>query len=96
MSVAQLRDLNQLNGNALQLGQTLQVAAGSSDLITVAASSAAAPRTQQYQYVVQRGDTLYSIARKFGLDHQDLRRWNDERKLARLQPGNRVTLVVGI
>jgi lipoprotein NlpD len=28
------------------------------------------------QYLVRRGDTLYTIAFRFGLDHRDLARWN--------------------
>ena len=29
------------------------------------------------EYVVQRGDTLFSIARRFGVNHNDIQRWND-------------------
>jgi lipoprotein NlpD len=39
---------------------------------------AAAPReAKDGVYTVQRGDTLYSIALAFGVDHRDLARWND-------------------
>lgn len=45
------------------------------------------------QYVVQTGDTAYSIARKFGVAYRDLARWNDARQLQRLQPGHKVLIV---
>lgn len=44
-------------------------------------------------YVVQRGDTVFSIARKFGVRHTDIQRWNDADTLSRLQPGQRVRVM---
>ena len=44
------------------------------------------------EYVVQRGDTLFSIARRFGVNHNDIQRWNDSRQLSRLQPGQKVRI----
>jgi lipoprotein NlpD len=38
-------------------------------------------------YTVQRGDTLYSIALAFGVDHRDLARWNNLVDPAALQLG---------
>jgi lipoprotein NlpD len=38
-------------------------------------------------YVVQRGDTLYSIALAFGQDYRDLARWNGLQDPSRLQVG---------
>jgi membrane-bound lytic murein transglycosylase D len=53
------------------------------------AAPAAAPRAVPVEYVVQKGDTLFSIARKFGVRHTDIR---DEAALRRhgLVPGQRV------
>jgi membrane-bound lytic murein transglycosylase D len=42
--------------------------------------------------MVQRGDTVYSIARRFGVNHADIQRWNDANQLTRLQPGQRVRI----
>jgi membrane-bound lytic murein transglycosylase D len=39
---------------------------------------------------VQRGDTVFSIARKFGVAHTDILRWNNPEQLANLQPGQKV------
>jgi lipoprotein NlpD len=41
-----------------------------------AATLPAAREAKDGQYVVQRGDTLYSIALAFGQDYRDLARWN--------------------
>src|SRR5512134_1287710 len=38
-------------------------------------------------YTVQRGDTLYSIALAFGVDHRALARWNDLTDPAQLRVG---------
>jgi lipoprotein NlpD len=49
-----------------------------------------APVTREAQdgnYVVQRGDTLYSIALAFGQDYRDLARWNGLDDPSRLQVG---------
>jgi membrane-bound lytic murein transglycosylase D len=63
----------------------------------------AAPRTQKVSasksadarvisYRVQRGDTLYSIARRFDVDMVALKRWNNISGKRGLQSGTRVTI----
>lgn len=52
-----------------------------------AATPPAAREAQDGQYVVQRGDTLYSIALAFGQDYRDLARWNGLDDPSRLQVG---------
>lgn len=49
-------------------------------------------RTPEY-YVVQRGDTLYSIAFRYGLDFRGLASANDVRGGATIYPGQRLRLV---
>lgn len=98
LSVAELKTINGLNGNKLHLGQVLQLknrqvaqfatAANVSAVSSTSHKAAAIPT----EYVVQRGDTLYSIARRFGLDHNDIQRLNDVKKLNRLQPGQVVKI----
>lgn len=45
------------------------------------------------EYVVRQGDTVFSIARRFGVNHRDIVRWNGASLVARLQPGQRVKIV---
>lgn len=51
-------------------------------------SGALRPQT----YTVQRGDSLYSIASSYGLDWQNLARWNHVRPPYRIEVGQRLTL----
>ena len=63
ISVDELRRINNLNSNLLSVGQTLRVV-GSAD-------------TNNDIYIVQPGDTLYSIALRYGLDANQLRNYNN-------------------
>jgi membrane-bound lytic murein transglycosylase D len=58
-----------------------------------AGKTAAAKREpKQTSYTVRRGDTLYSIAQRFDVDLDDLRRWNGISSKNHLQPGDRLTI----
>ena len=81
---AELKTRNRLDSDALHLGQTLTLNGTS--------SPAAAPKEVRKEYVVQKGDTLFSIARKFNVEHSDLMKWNHDKQLARLMPGFKLTL----
>ncbi len=56
------------------------------------------PRAPSYSgpsppvYQVRRGDTLYSIAQRFGMDHRKLKRWNSIRAPASLEVGQKLRL----
>jgi len=45
------------------------------------------PEGSYYTYAVERGDTLYAIARRNGLNHHELARYNDIPTSATLYPG---------
>lgn len=81
---AELKTRNRLDSDALHLGQTL--------VLNGVSSPAAAPKEVRKEYVVQKGDTLFSIARKFNVEHSDLMKWNHDKQLARLMPGFKLTL----
>lgn len=63
---------NKLNGNALSKGQELRVASPFGSASGNSGSNAEIPNT----YTVQPGDTLYSIARKFGITVAELKKLN--------------------
>jgi membrane-bound lytic murein transglycosylase D len=98
MSVTDLRSLNSLPDDTVKLGQVLKVI-GTSSTALASATDSSALRPASYSrpaaavavdYVVQRGDTVFSIARKFGVSHTDILRWNNPEQLANLQPGQKV------
>ncbi|MFO7305287.1 MAG: peptidoglycan DD-metalloendopeptidase family protein [Gammaproteobacteria bacterium] len=62
------------------LAATLLVACGST------------PAQRPTTYVVKRGDTLYSIARRHGLDYRDIARWNGIGPDYLIYPGQRLKL----
>ncbi len=96
LSVAELKTLNRLDDEAIKLGQTLTVKGSASSAVASAKPvSKPEPRETRKEYVVQKGDTLFSIARKFNIDHDDLKKWNQTKSLARLQPGFKLTLWTG-
>ena len=53
LTVQELKDLNNLTSDTLQIGQVLQL------------KKESLPNTETAEYIVQKGDTLYAIATKF-------------------------------
>ncbi len=94
ITVAELKALNHLSDDVVKLGDVLKVRQVASNdtfkAVPVKTVSATPVRASRTEYTVQRGDTVFSIARRFGVNHTDLRRWNGGMKTARLQPGQRV------
>jgi membrane-bound lytic murein transglycosylase D len=82
VSIEALRTANNLRGNLLRVGQDLLIPI-SSRPITVAAvrtnyksSASIAQRGQPVIHRVRRGDTLYSIARRYNVMVHQLTKWN--------------------
>ena len=63
MSVQELKDLNKLTSNTLSIGQQLVVSEGNAGTLDT--------------YTVKAGDTLYSIANKYGLTVNELKQLNN-------------------
>ncbi|GIZ08104.1 LysM peptidoglycan-binding domain-containing protein [Flavobacterium sp. UMI-01] len=92
VSIAELTAWNDLNGSAIKLGTKLKV--GEKTTATeeeVAVVSTTPVVLKNIQYVVQKGDNLGSIAKKFGASLQELKQWN---KLASTTVAVGKTLVV--
>ncbi|MXR35734.1 lytic transglycosylase [Craterilacuibacter sinensis] len=103
MSVSELQALNGLDNTTLRLGQSLKISGTPILARPVPASSEAIAQLAQLdqpatfkkvsrEYVVQSGDTVFGIARKLGLNHADIQRWNDIGQQASLQPGQRLLI----
>jgi membrane-bound lytic murein transglycosylase D len=97
VSVAELRRINGLKGDRIAPGTRIALtAAGSSKTGDTAKPAAKAATTKGKgprvtRYTVKRGDTLYSIARQFKVDHKDLLRWNGAAAKG-LKPGQQLTI----
>lgn len=102
LTVAELKTLNNLSDDTVKLGQVLKVKSKASvmvasrsaqdDAVTQVAAIkpevALAAKAVPVEYVVQSGDTLFSIARKFGVRHTDVQ--SKSLRANHLTPGQRV------
>lgn len=61
-------------------------------VVPTQAASISSPVRQDSFYVVQRGDTLYSIALKYGVNPQELAEWNNIADPNAIIPGQRINL----
>jgi membrane-bound lytic murein transglycosylase D len=73
ITVADIQEWNKLTNTNVQLGASLQVA----KTPIVKEEVAVAPERKDIQYVVQKGDNLGNIAKKFGASLDDLKQWNN-------------------
>mgnify|MGYP002152373952 CR=1 FL=1 len=88
----QLRVWNTLGWNdLLHPGQTLLVSATAA---RVAASKAGSRPTTKMVYQVAPGDTLWGIGRRFAVETDQIRDWNDLDPNHVLRPGQKLTLLV--
>jgi membrane-bound lytic murein transglycosylase D len=96
ISVSTLLKANGLNNpKTLQIGQKIHIPSASGTptrLATTTSPKTDAGRIVQYQ--VKTGDTLWGIARKFGVSHQDLQAWNDLKGNAHIRPGDSLKVFV--
>lgn len=68
MSLAELRKVNGLKSDTIYVGQRLKVRGGS--------GSGGSRSSRPSSHTVASGDSLWSIARKYGVSVGDLQRWN--------------------
>jgi len=86
----QLAAMNKLKGNRLKPGQILLVEAAEAGASNP--DAAEKPVAQRKHYVVRKGDTLASIARKFEVATVDLQRWN-KLSSSRITPGHKLKIL---
>ncbi|GFM34739.1 lytic transglycosylase [Desulfovibrio subterraneus] len=94
VSLQTLMEANGLTAKSmLKVGQKLYVPDNSFKK-TVASRKQAEEVKKSIVYSVRRGESLWSIARKFGVSHQDVMRWNQLDKQSQLHPGDQIKLFV--
>lgn len=90
LSLASLYNMNPgIQEKAIYPGQILRVKGGEARV----AQTETKVIQESSIYVVQTGDSLWTIAQKFGLSSQDLTRWNPNIDPHSLRPGQRLALV---
>ena len=93
VTVDELKRQNRLSGNGVQVGQTLRVDAGKSSVAATpgpALVRVRAPAATPRVYTVRPGDSLFAIAVKFGVELEDLMRWNKLTGRTVIQPGLKI------
>ena len=83
MNVADLIESNNIKGNTIHTGQILKVAAAKG-------KQTAKASVQPVSYTVRQGDTLTDIARRFNVNVNDVRRWNNNS--SNIKPGQNIKL----
>lgn len=75
---------------ALRVGQKLFVPDAGSAQTRVATAKAETMRRELVSYEVRAGDSLWSIARRFGVTAVELRQWNKLAQNAQIRPGDQL------
>lgn len=92
MSLSQLVSANGIStSSVIQPGQTLRVVGGES-ASTVVKTNTASTRTSGGNYIVQPGDTLYSIARRSGMSLNTLLSINGLSQSSVIRPGQTLSV----
>ncbi len=92
-TVALLREVNRLSGSTIRAGDWLLIPVAHADF---ADRPPVRGVSQRVHYRVRKGDSLWHIARRFGVTTRDLVRWNKLSRDKYLQPGQRLTIHVDV
>jgi membrane-bound lytic murein transglycosylase D len=74
VTVEEIKEWNNLSNNSIQLGMSLQVAKNEEN---TKEELAIAPKMENVEYIVKKGDNLGSISKKYGSSVDDLKQWNN-------------------
>ncbi len=103
LSVSALRNINDIRGSFIRAGKTLivPIATESSDHYSLAAterlkkrraSSALKESGHRIEYQVKSGDSLWSIAKAYGVRSNKIARWNNMALRDPIKPGQKLVL----
>lgn len=77
VSVAEIKEWNNLSNTSIQLGVSLKVGKTEVDAKEELAVTATPTKIENVEYIVKKGDNLGNIAKKFGSTVEDLKQWNN-------------------
>lgn len=92
--VAMLREVNNIRGHFIRAGDTLMIPNSAAWRASLAMADTGRTGVRR-GYTVQRGDSLYLIANRFGVSIDDIIAWNALDPGRYLQPGQSLTLFLG-
>lgn len=90
VSTKDLQRWNKLSGQRLKIGQTL-VMQDNRKVTVASAANSKSDAGRATRYKVRKGDSLYTVAKRFNIEMQHLKSWNPRTGKA-LKPGQ--TLIV--
>ena len=78
MTVKELQDLNNLTSSALSVGQILNTNSSTTDTVAQVSNSKLPVKTaiSNKIHIVEKGETLYSISKKYDVSINDLQQLN--------------------
>lgn len=92
-SVSQLKSLNGMRSDRIRAGRTLILPGhAQSEVGSASLASRAAVAEGSVEYVIQKGDSLWSIARRFKVSQKELVAWNRISPDKYLQPGQKLKI----
>lgn len=91
VTVKQIMAANSLKSSRVKVGQVLKISDDNSKKSASTESKSSKNTKKKQTYIVKRGDTLHSIADKFDVSVDDLKRWN-KKYGSHIQPGNKLTI----
>ena len=95
-TVAVLQALNNMGSTTrIVPGQVIQVpgtATSASSRSNTAAPQVASNSTGEITYTIQKNDTLYEIAQKYGVKYQEIMQWNKITNHRNIKPGQRIVI----
>lgn len=95
--VEDLAELNRLSAaSALSPGDEIVLPLRASQKVSVETVRQNYVRTKRTSYTVRRGESLYTIARKFGVTEKELRTWNKMGRRSLIRKGQKLTVVSSV
>jgi LysM repeat protein len=98
VGIQEIRDANRLNGNTIRVGQQLRIGAGQESTQPVAPASPVVPpppppaaiATSSQFHLVQGGETVAALARRFGYTEERFRAFNGLGRYEDVVPGRQL------
>ncbi|MFC1508952.1 LysM peptidoglycan-binding domain-containing protein [Candidatus Omnitrophota bacterium] len=96
-SVSTLQKLNDMGRRTrINVGQGLYVPGKTQAATRTKSETAAVINTtpQNITYIIQTGDSLYEIAKNYGVDYKDIKRWNKIKDHRKIKPGQKIIIKI--